>query len=75
MSDIDILAMRNLANFGRGSEMTKALHDCLDEVEKLRADLRKCDDSFTIAFSLLTETQVEEFFFKKNLRNGRKQLD
>jgi len=72
---IDILAMRNLANFGRGSEMTKALHDCLDEIEKLREDLRKSDDSFTIAYSLLDDLQKEAFFAKKGMRNGRHRID
>lgn len=36
---IDLRWIRNVANAGRGSAMTGALHDAADEIERLRAAL------------------------------------
>lgn len=38
-SDLDASWLRNVANYGRGSAMTEALHLAADEIERLRFEL------------------------------------
>lgn len=42
---VDIRWLRNTANAGRGAAMTDALHQAIDEIERLRAELAECKES------------------------------